>query len=102
MTNFFMNIMSKLVILLEFFTCFSSITHAKNLYFFYNKSNHQIRNCYFKKKMTSDTSSILEFMQIDIDKLISDFHQVRIYADLVMIEESEAFMQSIQNKETVF
>ena len=32
--------------------------------------------------MTSDKSSILEFMQIDIDKLISDFHQVRIYADL--------------------
>ena len=32
--------------------------------------------------MISDKSSALEFMQFDINKLISDFHQIRIYTDL--------------------
>ena len=54
----------------------------KNLYFAYDKSNHQARNCYFKKKMTSDKLLILELMWLDINKLMSDFHQIRIYTDL--------------------
>ena len=36
--------------------------NKKNLYFAYNKSDYQTRNCYFKKKMISNKSLILEFM----------------------------------------
>jgi len=56
----------------------------KNLYFAYDKSDHQARNCCFKKKMTSDKSLMLELMQLDINKLMSDLCQIRIYTDLKM------------------
>ena len=54
----------------------------KNLYFAYNKSDHQIRNCCFKKKIISDKSLTFKFIQIDINKLTSDFCQMKIYANL--------------------
>ena len=54
----------------------------KNLYFACDKLDHQVRNCCFKKKMILNKLLTLEFMWLDIDKLISDFCQMRIYADL--------------------
>ena len=56
--------------------------HKKNLCFAYNKSDHQVRDCCFKKKITLNKLSALELMQLDINKLTSDFHQVKIYTDL--------------------
>ena len=56
----------------------------KNLCFACDKSDHQARDCHFKKKMTSNKSLMLELMQLDINKLMSDLCQVKIYADLKM------------------
>ena len=56
--------------------------HKKNFYFAYNKSDYQVRNCCFKKKMTSDKSSILKLMKLNIEKLMLNFYQVRIYINL--------------------
>ena len=36
--------------------------YEKNFCFACDKSNHQARDCYFKKKMTLDKLSALEFM----------------------------------------
>ena len=50
--------------------------------------------------MTSNKLSALEFMQLDIDKLTSDFHQVRIYADLkIKISSRFQIIQILMNFE---
>ena len=61
--------------------------------FFYNKSDHQVRNYCFKKKITSDKLLMLELMQININKLTSDLCQIKIYADLEIKTSSKFLLQ---------
>ena len=74
--------------------------HKKNFYFAYDKSDHQVRDYCFKKKMTSNKSSAFEFMQLDINKLTSDLYQVKIYTDLkIKISSRFQIIQVLMNSE---
>ena len=76
--------------------------HKKNLYFIYNKSDYQVRNCYFKKKIISDKLSTLELIRLDIKKLILNFCQMRIYTNLQIKTSSKSQITQVLIDSEIF